>query len=84
MSMHHWQANSRLQLAAKNFGKSCLGASRGSPELATIVLLAPVWHADDVAAWTNAATSEAQVVMPRRNFVRGRFDWLSRCGSHCR
>jgi hypothetical protein len=52
-------SNSRLQLPAKPFVKLCLGASRGSPELATIVLLAPVWHASEVAAWTNAAAAEA-------------------------
>jgi hypothetical protein len=51
--------NSRLQLAAKLLVKLCLGASRVSPEFATIALVAPVWHAGEVAAWTNAAAAEA-------------------------
>ena len=52
-------SNSRLQQAAKLLVKVCLGASRGSPGLATIVLLAPVWHAYEVAALTNTAAAEA-------------------------
>ena len=51
--------NSRLQLAAKIPVRMCLGATRGSLALATIVLLAPVWHAGEVTAKTNAAAAEA-------------------------
>jgi len=51
--------NSRLQLAAKPLVRLCLGATRDSLTLATIVLLAPVWHACEFAAWTNGAAAEA-------------------------
>ncbi len=52
-------SNSRLQPAAKFSVRLGLGASRGSAQLATIVLLAPVWHAVEVAAQANAAAAEA-------------------------
>ena len=56
-------SNSRLQLAAKISVRLWLGATRDSLALATIVLLAPVWHADEVTAETDAAAAEAQAVM---------------------
>ena len=51
-----------MQLAAKFFVRLGFGANRGSPELATIVLLAPVWDAVEVTAHANAAASETQGV----------------------
>lgn len=51
--------NSRLQLAANISVMLWLGATRGSLALATIVLLAPVWHAGEVTAETDAAAAEA-------------------------
>jgi len=48
-----------LQLAAKIFVRLRLVATRDWLKLATIVLLAPLWHAGDVVAETNAAAAEA-------------------------